>query len=197
MLKVPPWCRIGVPSRLVRVLVLVQVAVRASSSTFALATFAFAMALGLVLATVLVGVALATALATGVLGLELRGKALLMVALVLVGLFLPTERTGDSAPVVVRHLGFAAGVGLLLLPLVHETVPLVAVKGMKQATLLIRGITPEESLDIAHEASIFGSSPLSRSGSLVPSAVAPRAASSRTVGVQVLVAFFFQRQLQK
>ena len=68
---------------------------------------------------------------------------------------------------------------------------------MKQATLLISGITPEEVLDVAHKASIFGGSPLSRSGSLVPFAMAPRAASSRTVGVQVLVAFFFQRQLQK
>ena len=68
---------------------------------------------------------------------------------------------------------------------------------MKQATLLISDITPEEVLDIAHEASILGGSPLSRSGSLVPSAMAPRAASSGTVGVQVLVAFIFQRQLQK
>ena len=97
----------------------------------------------------------------------------------------------------VRQLAFAAGVGLLLLPLDNEAVPLVAVRGMKQAALLISGITPEEVLDIAHEGSIFGGSPLSRSVSLVPSAMAPRAASSRTLGVHVLVAFFFKRQLQK
>ena len=68
---------------------------------------------------------------------------------------------------------------------------------MKQATLLISGITPGKILDIAHEASIFWGSPLSRPGPLVPPAMAPRAASSRTSGVQVLVAFFVQRQLQK
>ena len=104
---------------------LVRLAVRASSSTFTLATLAFAMALGLALATVLVGVALATALATAVNGLELRREALFVVALVLVVLPLTTERTGDCAPVVVPYLGFAAGVGLLLLPLDKETVPLV------------------------------------------------------------------------
>ena len=119
-----------------------------------------------------------------------------MVALVLVVLPLTTERTGDCAPVVARQLGFAAGVGLLLVLLDHETVLLVAVRGMKQATLLISGITAEEVLDIAHEAGIFRGSPLSRSGSLVPSPMAPRAASSRTVGVQVLLAFFFQSELQ-
>ena len=112
-----------------------------------------------------------------------------MVALVLVVLPLTTERSGDCAPVVVRQLGFATGVRLLLLPLDHEAVPLVAVRGMKQAALLIPGITPEEVLDIAHEASFFGGSPLSRSVSMAPSAMAHRAASSRTVGDQV--AFFF------
>ena len=66
---------------------------------------------------------------------------------------------------------------------------------MKQAALLISGIRPEELLDIAHNASIFGNSPLSRSGSVVPTSMAPRAASSRAVGIQVLVAFFLQRQL--
>ena len=85
---------------------------------------------------------------------------------------LTTEGTGDCAPVVVQQLGFAAGVGLLLLPLDQETVSLVAIRGRKQATLLISGITPEEILEIAHEASIFGGDPLSRSGSLVPSAMA-------------------------
>ena len=68
---------------------------------------------------------------------------------------------------------------------------------ISKQTLLISGITPEEILDIAHEASTFKGSPLCRSGSLVPSALAPRATSSKTVGVQVLVAFFFQRQPQK
>ena len=97
----------------------------------------------------------------------------------------------------VRQLGLAAGVGLMLLPLDHEAVTLVAVRDMKQAALLISGITAEEVLDIAQEASISGDSPLSWSVSLVPSALAPRAASSRTVGVQVLVALFFQRQLQR
>ena len=120
-----------------------------------------------------------------------------MVALFLVVLPLTREHTVDGAPVVVRQLGFAASVGLLLLPLDHETVPLVAIRGMKQATLLISGIAPEELLDTAHDAGIFGGSALSRSGSLVAPAMAPRAASSRTVGIQVLVAFFFQRQLQK
>ena len=145
----PPWRSIGVPSGLVGVFVLLRLAVRASSSTFALATLAFAIALGRALATVLVGAALATALATAVLGLELRSKALLVVALVLLVLPLTTERTGDCAPVVVRQLSFAAVVGLLLLPLDHEPVPLVADRGMKQAALLISGITQEEVLDIA------------------------------------------------
>ena len=194
---VPPWRSIGVPSGLVCVLVLVRLAVRASSSTFAFATLAFAVALGLSLATVSVSVALATALATGVLRVKLRQEALLVVALVLIVLSLTTERTGDCAPVVVRQLGLAAGVGLLLLPLDHEAVLLVAVRGVKQAALLMSGITPEEVLDIAHDANILGGSPLSWSVSLVPTAFAPRAPSSRTVGVQVLVAFFLQRQVQK
>ena len=138
-LRVPHWRIIGLPSGLVRVLVLVRLAVRGSSSTFAFATLAFAIALGLTLATVLVGVPLAIALATGVLGLGLRRKALLVVALVLSVLPLTTERTGDCARVVVRQLVFAAGVGLLLHPPDHEAVPLVAVRGMKQAALLISG----------------------------------------------------------
>ena len=196
-LRVPPWRSIGVPSGLVRFLVLVRLAVKASLSTFAFATLAFAIALGLALATVLVRVALATALATDVLGLKLRREALPVVARVLVVLPRTTERKGDCAPVVVRQLGLVAGVGLLLLPLDHEAVPLVAVRDMKQAALLISGITPEEVLDVAHEASIFGGSPLSRLVSLVPWALTPRAASSGTVGVQVLVSYFFQRQLQK
>ena len=157
-LRVPPWCRIGISSGWVHLLVLVRPAVKASSSTFALATLAFAMALGRALATVLVGVALATALATAVLGVELRRKALLVVALVFLVLPLPTERTGGCAPVVVRHLGFAAVVGLLLLPLAHKTVLLVTVKGMKHAAPFVSGFTPEEMLDIAYEGSILGGS---------------------------------------
>ena len=117
--------------------------------------------------------------------------------IVIVVLPLTTERTGDCAPVVVRQLDLAAGVCILLLPLDHEAVPPVAVRGVKQGALLKSGITPEEVLDIAHDMSILGGSPLSWSVSLVPTALAPRAASSRTVGVQVLVAFFLQRQLQK
>ena len=74
---------------------------------------------------------------------------------------------------------------------------LIAVRGMKQGDLLVLGITPEEILNIAHITSIFGGSPLSGSVSLVPTALAPRASSSRTVGVHVLVAFSLQRQLQK
>ena len=84
-----------------------------------------------------------------------------MVALVLVALPLPAEGTGDGTPVVVRELRLAAGVGLLLLPLDHEAAPLVAVRGVKQGTLLVSGITPEEICYIAHDTSIFGGSPLS------------------------------------
>ena len=90
-LRVPPWCRIGVLSGLIRVLVLVRPAIRASSSTFALATLAFAMPFGLALATILVRVALATALAAAGLALELLRKALLVVALSIVVLPLTTE----------------------------------------------------------------------------------------------------------
>ena len=60
--------------------------------------------------------------------------------------------------------------------------------------MLISGVTPEELLHIVHDTGLLGSSPLSRSGSLVPFPMASRASSSRTVGVQVLVAFFLQRQ---
>ena len=63
--------------------------------------------------------------------------------------------------------------------------------------MLISGITPEELLDIAHNASIFWGSHLCRSESLVPLARAFKASPSRAVGVQMLVAFFLQRQLQK
>ena len=120
-----------------------------------------------------------------------------MVALILVVLTLPAERTGDGTPVVVRQLRLAAGVGPLLLTLDHEAIMLIAVRGVKQGALLISGITPEEILYVAHDTSIFGGSPLSGSLSLIAMAMAPRASSSRTVGVQVLVAFFLQRQLQE
>ena len=189
--RVPPWRSIGVPSGRVGVLVLVRLDVRASSSNFAFANLAFA------LATVLAGVALATALATCVLSLKLPRQALLDVALFLVVLPLTRKRTGDCTPVVVRQPGLAAGVGLLRLLMNHETVPLVAVRGVQQRALLISGITPEDVLYIAHDTSIFGGSPLSPLVSLLPTDLAPRAASSRTVGVQVLVAFFLQRHLQK
>ena len=120
-----------------------------------------------------------------------------MVALILVVLPLPAERTGDATLVVVEQLRSAARVGLLLLTLDHEAIMLIAVRGMKQGALLVSGITPEEILYIAHDTSIFGSSPLSGSVSLTPTAMAPKASSSGMVGVQVLVAFFLQRQLQK
>ena len=116
-----------------------------------------------------------------------------MVAVILVVLPLPAERTGDGSRVVVRQLCLAAGVGLLLLPLDHKAIMLIAVRGVKQGTLLVSGITPEEVLNIAHDTSIFGGSPLSGLVSLIPRALAPRASSSRTVGVQVVVAFFLQR----
>ena len=120
-----------------------------------------------------------------------------MVALILVVLPLPTEGTDDSTPVVIRHLRLGAGVGLLLLPLDYEAVSLLAVRGVVQVAMLISGITPEELLDIVHDTGVFGGSPLSRSGSLLPFAMASRASPSSTVGVQVLVAFFLQRQLQE
>ena len=118
-----------------------------------------------------------------------------MVALILVMLPLPAERIGDSTPVVVRQLRLAAGVGLLLLPLDHEAAMLIEVRGMKQGTLLVPGITPEQILKIAHDTSIFGGSPLSGSVSLVPKNMAPGPSSSKTIGVHVLVAFLFGRQL--
>ena len=74
---------------------------------------------------------------------------------------------------------------------------LIAVRGVKQGTLLVLGITPEEISNIAHDTSILGGSPLSRSVPLIPRALVPRASSSTTVGVQLLVAFLLQRQVQK
>ena len=74
---------------------------------------------------------------------------------------------------------------------------LMAVRGVKQGALLVPDITPEEIVYVAHDTSIFGGSPLSGSVSLIFTAMAPRASSSRMVGVQVLVAFFLQRQLQE
>ena len=74
---------------------------------------------------------------------------------------------------------------------------LIAVRGVKQGTLLVSGIKPEEILNIAHDTNIFGGSSMSGSVSLIPPGLAPRASSSRTVDVQVLVAFFLQRQFEK
>ena len=121
----------------------------------------------------------------------------LFTGLVSVVLPLPTEGTGDSTPVVIRHLCLGAGVGLLLLPLDYEALSLLAVWGVLQPALLISGITPEELLDVFPDTGVFGCSPLSRSGSLVPFALASSASPSRTVVVQVLVPFFLQRRLQE
>ena len=112
-----------------------------------------------------------------------------MVALILVVLPLPTEGTGDSTPVVIRQLCLGASVGLLLLPLDYEAVSLLPVRGVLQVALLVSGITPEELLDVFHDTGVFGGSPLSRSGFLVPFVMASRASPSRTVVVQVLVPF--------
>ena len=99
----------------------------------------------------------------------------------------------------IRQLRFGAGVLLLLLPLDYEAVSLLAVRGVLQVALLVSGITPEELLDVFHDTGggVFWVSPLPRSVSLVPFVMAPRASTSRTVVVQVLVAFFLQRQLQE
>ena len=118
-----------------------------------------------------------------------------MVALILVVLPLPTKGTGDCTPVVIRQLRLGAGVLLLLLPLDYLSVSLLAVRGVLQVALLVSGITPEELLDIFHNTGVFRGSPLPRSGSLVPFAMTSRASTSRTVVVQVLVAFFLQPQL--
>ena len=105
--------------------------------------------------------------------------------------------TGDCTPVVIRQLRLGAGVLLLLLPLDYEAVSLLAVRGVLQVALLVTGIIPEELLDVFHNTGVFGGSPLPRSSSLVPFALASRASTSRTVVVQVLVAFFVQRQLEE
>ena len=197
---VPPLIRVGVASILVLVLpVLVWLAISASSSSTLALVLAFPRAFRLALAGV-VAVALATALAkafAGIFALQLRRQALLVVALILIVLPPPTEGTRDSAPVMIRHLRLGAGVGLLLLPLDHEAIALLTVRGTPQVTMLVSSVTPEELLDMAHDTGVLGASPLSRSRSLAPFAMAPRASSSRRVGVQVLVAFFFQRQLQE
>ena len=88
------------------------------------------------------------------------------------------------------QLSLAAGVGLLLLTLDHEAIMPITVRVVKQGALLVSGITPQEILYIAHDTSIFGGSPLSGSVSLIPTAMAPRASSSRTSGVQVLFLSF-------
>ena len=97
----------------------------------------------------------------------------------------------------IRHLRLCACVGLLLLPLDHEAIALIVVGDVLQVTMLVSGVSPEELLDIAPDTGVLGGSPLSGSEALVPFARPPRASSSRTLGVQVLVAFFLQRQLQE
>ena len=197
-LRVPPWIRAGVASVLVLVLVvLVVLAISASSSSNLILVLSFPRTFAL---AEVVAVAFATALARAfarIFTLQLRQQALLVVALILVVLPLPTEGTGDSTPVVIRHLRLGAGVGLLLLSLDYEAVSLLAVGAVLQVTMLVPGVSPEELLDIVHETGVLGGSPLSRSGSFVPFAMASRASPSRTVGVQVLVAFLLQRQLQE
>ena len=199
-LGVPPWIRVGIASVPVRVLVvLVWLAVSASSSSTLLLVLPFSTSFRLALAGV-VAVAFASTFARAfarILTLQLRRQALLVVALILVTPPLPTESTGDGTTVVIRHLCLGAGVGLLLLPLDYEAVSLLAVRNVLQVALLISGITPEELLGVFHDTGVLGGSPLSRSGSWVPFAMASRAFPSRMVVVQVLVAFFLQRQLQE
>ena len=199
-LGVPPWIRVGVASVLVLVLAaLAWLAISASSSSTLVLVLSSPTTFRLALAGV-VAVAFATAPARAfarIFTLQLRRQALLVVALILLVLPLPTEGTGDSTPVVIRHLRLGAGVGLLLLPLNYEAISLLAVGGVLQVTMLVSGVTPEQLLDIAHDRGVLGGSPLSWPGSLIPLAMAPRASSSRTVGVQVLVAFFLHRQLQE
>ena len=110
---------------------------------------------------------------------------------------LPTEDTGDGAPVLIRQLLLGAGDGLLLLPFDYAAVSLLAVMGVLQVALLVSGITPEELFDVFHDTGVFWGSPLPWSGFLVFFAMVSRASTSRTVVVQVLVAFLLQRQLQE
>ena len=198
-LGVSPWIRVGVASVLVLVLVvLVWLAISASSSSTLALVLAFPTAFRLALAGVVASLATALARAFArILTLQLCRQALLVVALILIVLTVPTEGTGDSAPVMIRHLRLGAGVGLLLLPLNHEAIALIAAGGVLPVTMLVSGVTSEELLDIAHDTGVLGGSLLSRSGSLVPFVMASRASSFRTVGFQVLVAFFLQRQLQE
>ena len=167
----PSWIRVGVASVLVRVLVvLVWLAVSASSSSTLVPVLPFSTSFRLALAGV-VAVAFASTLARAfarIPTLQLCRQALLVVALILVVLPLPTEGTGDATLVVIRHLRLGASVGLLFLPLDYEAVSLLAVRGVLQVSLLISGITSEELLDVFHDTGVFGGSPLSRSGSLVP-----------------------------
>ena len=198
-LGVPSWIGVGVASVLGLVLVvLVWLAISASSLSSLALVLEIPTAFRPALARV-VAVALATALARAfarIFTLQLPRQALLVVALILVVLSVPTEGSGDSAPVMIRHLRLGGGVGLVLLPLDHEAIALIAVGGVLQVTMLLSGVTPEELLDIARDTGVLGGSPLSRSASLVPFSMASRASSSRRVGVQMLIAFFLQRHLQ-
>ena len=103
-LGAPPWLRVGVASVLVQfLLVLVWLAVSASSSSTLVLVLPFSTSLRLALAGVL-AVAFASTFARAfarILAFQLRRQALLVVALILVVLPLPTEGTGDSTPVVI------------------------------------------------------------------------------------------------
>ena len=199
-LGVPPWIRVGVASVLVRVLVvLVWLAVSASSSSTLTLVLPLSTSFRLALAGV-VAFTFASTFARAfarILPLQLRRQALLVVALILVVLPLPTECTGDGAPVVIRQLLLGAAVGLLLLPFDYKAVSLLAVIGVLQVALLISGITPDELLDVFHDTGVFGGSPVPRAGSLATFAMASRASTSRTVVVQVSLSFFNERQLQE
>ena len=67
---------------------------------------------------------------------------------------------------------------------------------MHEAALLVSGMTPDEVLNITHIASILTGSPLSRSRSLMPTAMVPRVATSGAVGIQVLITLLLRPQLQ-
>ena len=107
-----------------------------------------------------------------------------------------TEGRGDGTPVVACNLSLPTGAGLLLIALNHEACMLIAVRGMREAALLISGVTSEEALHIARVASILRGTLLSRSRSLIPEAMVLRVTSSGAVGVEVLVTFLLHHQLQ-
>ena len=63
---------------------------------------------------------------------------------------------------------------LIFLALDQEALMLVAVRGMHEAALLVSGITPEGVLDIPRIGRVLRGSPLSRSRSLMPTAMVTR-----------------------